>query len=288
MSANNSTPTPEMKPTEGANAAAGQTNETLFKRLMSLDKDSRANTFLIAGGLCLICSLFVSVASVGLRGLQQQNAENEMRVNVLKAAHLVEPQANLNNQEIQQKFKQIETVVIDLKTGEVEKSINPAKYNMRAAAKDPNKSRALTEDPARIRRQPQYATVYLVKENNQVVNAVLPVNGYGLWSTMYGFVSVSPQKRTINGISFYEQQETPGLGGEIVNPKWQANWKDVAIYDQNNATNVHLVKNPSRPNEVDSLAGASLTSRGVQNMINFWLSEEGYQPFLDKLANGAI
>lgn len=255
--------------------------------IMSMDKESNANVFFVAGGLCLICAFLVSVAAVSLRGLQEKNALNEMRANVLKAAHLVEANATPSAEEIEQNFQKIDTVVIDLKTGRIDESIDPAKFDMRVAEKDPNASRALKEDPAGIRRQPNHAKVYLVKEGDRVTQAVLPVNGYGLWSTMYGFVSVSPDQ-TIDGISFYQQQETPGLGGEISNPKWQALWKDVEIYNANGVPAIRLVKNPSNAHEVDTLAGASLTSRGVANMVNFWMSEEGYRPFLQNLADGNL
>lgn len=257
---------------------------------MSMDKDSKANIFLVAGVLCLVCSLCVSVAAVSLRGLQQKNALNEMRVNVLRAAHMISGKDKPTNKQIEDDFAKIDTVVIDLKNGKIDSSVDPDKFDMRVASKDPQMSRALTgdHDPAGIKRQPNQAKIYLVKENDKIARVVLPVNGYGLWSTMYGFVAVTPDGQKIEGISFYDQQETPGLGGEISNPNWQALWKSVQIYSQAGTPNVKLVKNANKANEVDSLAGASLTSRGVQHMINFWMSSEGYKPFLDNLAKNDI
>ena len=54
---------------------------------------------------------------------------------------------------------------------------------------------------------------------------VLPVHGLGLWSILYGFVALDADLETIRGLTYYEHKETPGLGGEVDNPRWKSLWK---------------------------------------------------------------
>jgi len=166
---------------------------------------------------------------------------------------------------------------------------------MRKAARDPELSVQLSreEDIASIRRKPRWAKVYLYKdETGELEAVVLPVWGYGLWSTMYGFLALAPDCNTVVGINFYEHGETPGLGGEIVNPNWRALWIGKKVYDEQGRVRLRLIKGGVKPNQpgaeylVDALAGATLTSNGVTNLIRFWLGENGYKPFLDKFCRG--
>ena len=82
----------------------------------------------------------------------------------------------------------------------------------------------------------------------------------------------------------------PGLGARITEPEWQAKWAGIIPYDDNGAPQVDLVKvrNPSAKNQVDAIAGATLTSNGVEHLMNFWLGEQGYKPLVDHIRNGEI
>ena len=77
------------------------------------------------------------------------------------------------------------------------------------------------QNVAKIGRRANLATVYLVSDDNGVLQRIIiPVHGAGLWSTMYAFVAVKPDGNTVDAITYYEQGETPGLGGEVQNPRW--------------------------------------------------------------------
>ncbi len=115
------------------------------------------------------------------------------------------------------------------------------------------------------------------------------MRGYGLWGTLYGYMALKGDLDTIAGLGFYSQKETPGLGGEVDNPKWKAEWRGVKLYDEQGKVAVQLVKNrapagsPEAAYQVDALSGATLTTRGVQHLVQFWLGEHGFGPFLDNL-----
>ena len=102
-----------------------------------------------------------------------------------------------------------------------------------------------------------------------------------LWSTLYGFLALDARTFEIQGITFYQHGETPGLGGEIDNPKWKALWPGKRAFDENMNPVIEVVKGQaSADNEVDGLSGATMTSRGVTNLLRFWLGENGYGPYL--------
>lgn len=252
--------------------------------------ESKARTVMVALAVCLVCSIGVSAAAVFLKPLQTANKLADKRKNILQVVNLYEPGMDVNAE-----FDNlVETRLINLETGQfVEDSeLNPATYDMYVAAKDPAQSESIpkSEDIARIGRKPEIATVYLVEGDAGAVQAIiLPVQGYGLWGQLYGFLALEGDARTVVGLSFYDHKETPGLGGEVDNLKWKGLWPGKLAYDQEGDVALRLIKgtvDPGTPNaeyKVDGLAGATLTSNGVSNLIQFWLSDAGYKPFLDNI-----
>ncbi|MCV5901050.1 FMN-binding protein, partial [Escherichia coli] len=86
---------------------------------------------------------------------------------------------------------------------------------------------------AKIIRRANTGIVYLVKNGDDVSKVIIPVHGNGLWSMMYAFVAVETDGNTVSGITYYEQGETPGLGGEVENPSWRAQWVGKKLFDEN-------------------------------------------------------
>lgn len=257
---------------------------------MSTNNSSR-KIIQFAALVCLVCALLVSMSAVALRGIQEQNKLNEKRFNILLAAGLAESGKRLSSKEIDALYQNIKPIVVDLKTGQLVENIDANQYDMYAAAKINSSSEALQNDPASIKRIAHHANAYLLMKDGQVERVVLPVQGYGLWSTLYGFLALDIQNQSIQikGITFHQHAETPGLGGEVSNPAWQAKWLDKIPYDAAGKPHIHLKKSGgSASNEIDSLSGATLTSRGVENLINFWLGEQGFKPFIQQLQNGNI
>ena len=255
---------------------------------MSSDKDSVRHTLIVAASLCLVCSVLVSAAAVMLKPVQLQNQEQDRKRNILAAAGLMEEGGDIDTL-----FEKITPVVVDLETGEMAEVENPAAYDQYRAAGDPEQSRALSksEDLASIGRLPDKASVYLVVgEDGIPQKVVLPVHGYGLWSTMYGFLALDADGRTVEGLNFYQHGETPGLGGEISNPEWLANWTGKEVLADDGTVAIRLMKGGAQEgavNQVDGLAGATLTADGVQNLMLFWLGELGFGPYLEKLRTEA-
>lgn len=252
---------------------------------MAKNKEATGYILKVAVILSLVCATLVSLAAVGLKPIQDANAAKERKLNILSAAGIYKA-----GDSIDELFEgNIVAQAINLKTGTVTDAIDVNTFNAVKAAKDPKTMVDLENDPAKIGSITENAVIYQLKENGKLEKVILPIRGYGLWGTMYGFLAMSTDGKTIEGLSFYKHKETPGLGAEILNPTWQAEWVGKKAYDNNGKPSMALVKTVSpdanaAQHQVDALAGATLTSRGVENMINFWLSEQGYGPYLKKLA----
>ena len=253
-----------------------------------MQKNSTANILLVALIICIACSVIVSAAAVILRPMQVANKALDQKVNILQVAGLWQ-----QDQTVEQMFTNIETRLIDIEDGEYSQLFAQDEFDQRQAAKDAQLSIALTkeQDIANINRRENYAKVYLVKEQDQVVRYVFPVHGYGLWSTLYGYVTLESDLNTIYAIKFYDHKETPGLGGEVDNPRWQAQWQGKKLFDPEGAVAFQVKKGNVQANDVraqyqvDGLSGATRTSNGVTNMFHFWMGENGYQKFIQRHAD---
>ncbi len=256
---------------------------------MSSNKESLGGIVSVALALCVVCSIVVSAAAVVLKPAQEVNKTRDLKRNILMAAGLYD--AGLT---IEEQFQRVDSRVVDISTGEYATDIDPEGFDQRAAAKDPATSVALDSDAdiANIIRQSRYAMVYLVNdEAGDLSKVILPVHGYGLWSTLYGFVALESDGNTIAGLGFYEHKETPGLGGEVDNPRWKDLWTGKQVY-RDGAVAISVVKGSVDQGsdaanwQVDGLSGATLTSRGVSNLVQYWLGEDGFEPYLRNLREG--
>ncbi len=245
-------------------------------------------TILFATAVCIVCAIVVSASAVSLKERQDINAALEKQRNVLQAAGLMDPKEKLDAQEIAQRFENIEMEVIDLATGEPAPDIDPDTYNQAREAKDPATSTPAPPNPSFIKRIPNHALIYKVLgDDGEIESLVLPVEGYGLWKFLYGFIAIETDLNTVRGITFYDHGETPGLGGEVDNPRWKSRWVGRKVFGDDGEPKIEVIKGAApppaeAPYEVDGLSGATLTSRGVTNLVHFWLGENGFGPFLEK------
>lgn len=241
-----------------------------------------------AAAICLVASLFVAGSAVGLKDLQEKNKRLDLQEKVLTVSGLVGPDEDLADEAITSLYESsIEPKVIDLRTGEIAPDVDPASFDQRAAATNEETSFPAPPNDSKIRRLPEHAMVFDVKKDGELQAIIVPIEGYGLWGTLYGYLALAPDARTIVGITFYEHGETPGLGGEIDNPRWKALWPGRLAYDERGNVVIRVVKGSTGPPEknpyqVDGLSGATITSRGVTNLLRFWLGENGFGPYLEQ------
>ncbi|MER2493615.1 Na(+)-translocating NADH-quinone reductase subunit C [Catenovulum sediminis] len=259
---------------------------------MSKGNDSISKTLTVVISLCLVCAIIVAGSAVALRPQQEANKALDKQKNILLAAGLLPAEASPSD--IQSRYKDlIEAKVVNLETGEYVEGIDADEFDQRAASKDPATSIDLTQDQdvASIKRRSNKAVVYLASnEAGEFTSYVLPVHGYGLWSTMYAFVALKPDANTIINLNYYEQGETPGLGAEIENPKWKSLWVGKKLFNDQGEMAIEIVKGEApkgTEHKIDGLSGATLTSNGVQYTFDFWMGELGFGNYLKKQRQGA-
>lgn len=264
---------------------------------MSYNVNSVKNVLKVALAVCAVCSIVISSAAVLLKPMQTANMLLDRNKNILMAAGMFDP-AEHTNVDVDQLFSAFTPRLVDLQTGRFladddaqRLGLDANTYDQLRAQTDPNLSIALSgqEDVASVRRRANYATVYTLDGDTpgEYEIIVLPVSGYGLWGIMYGYLALESDANTIRGLGFYDHGETPGLGGEISNPRWLGQWPGKRVYDDGGDIAFRVVKGGgSGEHQVDGLAGATLTSNGVENMIEFWLGELGFGPFLANEIHG--
>ena len=255
-----------------------------------MSNDSTSKTLIVATLLCVICSIVVSSTAVQLKPMQVRNKKLDIKKNLLVTAGLVDDSAE--EKQIVEAFKAVETKVVDLETGAYA-DIDPESYDARKAAKDPklNYKIPADKDLANIKSRAKYGKVYLIKDGETVKNFVFPVHGKGLWSTMYGFLVLENDLNTVKGLGFYEHGETPGLGGEVDNPNWKANWNGKKVFNDAMKPVIKVVKGIAEEDakyKIDGLSGATITSNGVTGLVRYWLSENAFGSFIKKYKAGSI
>ncbi len=260
-----------------------------------LQRDSYANTFRVSIILCVVCSLAVSAAAVALRPRQEMNELLDRQRNILDASGLAMgefglPARQLTLAQVNELYQRVEERLVDLETGEYVTDLDVATYNPRDAAKRPDLSVPVTDTQYSIgrNRRERIARVFLIRnpKTEQITQVVLPVYGQGLWSTLYGYLAVKRDLETVQGLTFYEHGETPGLGGEVDNPRWKQQWVGLSMYDEQGSPALGVARGPAPPgNEhlVDGLSGATITANGVTNLVRYWVGPDGYQNYLRQL-----
>lgn len=256
-----------------------------------MDRNSSLYIVGFAAVVCLVCSVLVSGAAVALKDRQDENKVLDQKSKVLSVAGVLPEGKAATADEIQKLYDENVTPrLVNLETGAFAEG-DAATYDQVKATKDSATSKALARNKAQVPRVPKLGLVYQIGQGGKIEMYVLPIVGKGLWSTMYGFLAVANDANTIKGITYVSHGETPGLGGEVDNPRWKSLWVGRHIYDDKGTVAIQVVKGQAgtveaAPHKVDGLSGATITSNGVTFMMQLWLGAEGYGPFLKKIKSG--
>jgi len=282
------------------------------------NKDSPLNTAIVAGALCLVCALVVSTAASSLKAMQDANIALDRKKNLLAVTKF--PAESMETSDlVNATFKEnFDVVIIDMDTGEeaseeclaamqsIGKSWEPEdetkeallelltnNYDQFLASKTKRKEVCTkipnADDPAGVKYREKYSYVYILKdENGATKNYVLPVRGYGLWSMMHGYLAVKPDLQTVEGLVFYDQAETPGLGGEVKSERFKCQWPGKKLYSDDGEVKIRVIKNADTSDKhcIDALSGATITSNGVTNMTEYWLGPSGFGRYIEKQKSG--
>lgn len=244
--------------------------------------------------VCVACSLVVCIAAVGLQPIQERNRIFDQQKKVLGVAGLIDSDGSPTQEEVSKIFEEkIEPAYIDMESGELktveEVGIPAADYDRKRLANASDTGMRAPQNRARVGRIPRHTLIYRVTNaDGGVDKVILPIEGYGLWGTLYGYLAVENDGQTIAGITYYQHIETPGLGGEVDNDRWKSLWPGRKIFGDGGDVQISVIKGPApppaeAPYKVDGLSGATLTSNGVTAMLEFWLGDDGFGPYLKSL-----
>jgi Na+-transporting NADH:ubiquinone oxidoreductase subunit C len=232
---------------------------------------------------CIACAVIVSVTAVSVRPEQNLNIENEKKLKILAAAGIV-------TNEVDKEFSKIETLYIDFVSNQLIQIEGNYDHIKASASAESSSIIPKKQDIAILKRRENVAPIYVwYSKEEQIEKVVLPIRGYGLWGTLYGYISLDADLNTVKGIEYYDHKETPGLGGEVDSPAWKSDWNGKKVYNSSGEVILYVTKGPSSEDyEIDGISGATLTSNGVTNMIRYWLGENGYGPVLQQLREGLV
>ncbi len=260
-----------------------------------MNRDSPVKAVLVVLLTALICSSLVSGAVVILRPIQLNNQMVERSRNIMKLTGLVAEGVTPSDEEMLELYRDMDVRILDIDKAEFKDDMDPLSFDQRRAVNDPDMGVdiPLNQDLAALGRRSRYAPVYKVlKEDGSLDRLILPVYGTGMWSTIYGYIALESDLNTIAAVTFYEQNETPGLGDQIMRPEWQAQWVGRRIYDELGDARFAVNHGKVEPGsstwlyEVDALTGATVTADAVTAMIRYWFGPNGYRDFLKALRKG--
>lgn len=245
-------------------------------------RQSNAYVIIFSAVMTIILGGMLSLTSVGLKPLQDQQVELDTKRKILGAVMDI---SNLKtDQEVIDLYaNRVTSRVVDINAQPVEKDDrgNPLVAERINIQKNHKRSK---ED--------RYYPVFQVMSEtdpSKVEAYVFPMFGAGLWDWISGFVALDGDLNTVKGVAFDHKQETPGLGARITSPEVSSRYKGKEIYDDSgNLVSVTMVKgeNNSGLNEhqVDGMSGATLTAKGVNQMLGYYLS--CYETFIEKQKSG--
>jgi len=264
-----------------------------------MTNDSPLKAFLVILLTALVCSSFVSAAVVILRPIQMNNKMIERSRNIIKLTGLVEEGQTPAEEEMLELYQGMDVRILDIDQADYNPDLDPLTFDARRAASNPELSVDIpvNQDLADLGRRSRYAPIYMVPdEEGKLDRLILPVHGAGMWSTIYGYIALESDLNTIAAVTFYEQNETPGLGDQILRPEWQAQWEGRRLYDDEGQLRFAISHGKVEPGsatwlyQVDALTGATVTADAVTSIIHYWFGPNGYKDFLQKLRelNGEV
>ncbi|MBO4740855.1 MAG: NADH:ubiquinone reductase (Na(+)-transporting) subunit C [Bacteroidales bacterium] len=235
---------------------------------------------LYAAAVVIIVAVLLSLASQLLRPRQQANIQNETMAYILQAAKIPVTTS------VEESYN---TAITDELTvdenGKILTSCRPSQAPANAQRAFAINLKKELENIAAHR--PAQLPVFVSRTPNKTIY-VIPLAGKGLWGSIWGYLALAEDGNTVVGAVFNHKSETPGLGAEITSTTFQHQFEGKKIFGEDRTlTSIQVKKGGVSPSDadfthaVDAITGATITSRGVQQMLQSTLKV--YEPFLKQL-----
>ena len=238
-----------------------------------MNKNSNTYQILYAAVMVLLVGSVLALIYMALKPQQDENIANDTRKQILSALHIAAP----DESQVKQTYEKyiIQDLLVDAQGNITDSTENvafdvPMKKNVKL--------------PVAERKLP----VMKCRMDDGSIKYVLPVYGAGLWGPIWGYIAVNEDGNTIYGANFSHEGETPGLGARIAEQPFQDEFKDKHLFIDGEFKSVAVLKRGQKAangaEQIDALTGATITSRGVSDMMADCLAP--YQAFLKKLQSG--
>jgi len=260
-----------------------ETDRNPWRRFLATPNESRVKTIVVAFLVAAVCAALVSGATVFLRPIQTANRAAEEQARISELVRGIPGMAAL----LAESGGALSTVVIDLASGRAAEDVTPD--TLEAALADPTNWTALEPgaDVAGLGQRPDFAQVFLLRDEAGISLALLPLTGRGYGGRIDAILALQGDMNTIAGVAITGHSETPGLGGRIEEPSWRASFPGTEARDANGEIRFQVARGEaSSVHEVDGITGATRTGSGVTQMVRFWLGPDGYGPLIDAVGRG--
>ncbi len=265
----------------------------ISRKFHNMPNDSTAKAFCMATLVGVTCALTVSATAVLLKPQRQANQEafRQQRMDTMLSS-LPGLKDVLQNSDADT----LQSLFIDLNTGTAAEPAQIENFKAQALTVSDNSNAEIytlalddSIDIAGIEQRPNLIEVHLLQKKGVLDLLVLPIYGRGYQSTIRAWLTLSGDLNTVVALSVFEQAETPGIGARITETAWQQLWAQKQLHNENGDVALSVVTGKAtNANEVDGISGATRTGLGINSMIQFWLGDYGFAPFLDKLRTGEI
>jgi len=230
--------------------------------------ESTTHALLVAMAVALVCSGMVAAAVHWLRPIQQVYTQLERDRTIVAAAGLAV--AGATDREILNRYLTLDARVLNLADGTFDTTRDARTYDHWQTAGEGS---------------PADVPVYLVHEAGHIRSLVLPVDGPGMWSTLYGYVTLAADLTSVERLTIYHHGETPGIGDRIEDPAWLARWRGKRVYDKDGNVAIRVVKQADAQSryEIDAISGATVSSTRLGAIVANWMAASRYGTWLDSL-----
>ena len=242
--------------------------------------------FTYAAVMVTVVAVILSSAATLLQPMQDRNEKIEKMSGILQSAemkpsekaegtgayndYIVEEWVINTDGEIISKYKDGELAKGDFRAFDIKLEDELHKLDLKKKGKDV---------------EPHFPIYVAEKDGNRMY--IIPMRGKGLWGPVWGNIALKNDFRTVAGATFGHKSETPGLGAEIANKPFQDQFIGKTIFNEDyEFTSIEVVKggvdnsNVNPKHGVDAISGGTITSNGVDSMLQEVLSV--YKPFVKK------
>jgi len=234
---------------------------------MAMNKESNVYTVIFATVMVVVVGGILAFLSLSLKDKQEANGRVKKKIEILSALLSADEMSKIDRTNAEAKYDEfIKEGVLLTSTGILVKEGIEGKeaafgVNIKGEYKDKN-----------IAIKDRQYPMFIAQKDGKTLY-IIPVIGKGLWGPIWGNLCISEDMRTISGASFGHQGETPGLGAEISQGFFVDRWtksNEVISDEAGDFSSFEIVKDGSgtKPNKIDGITGGTITSKGVEEMVN--------------------